>query len=120
MSARASLASGSRRGPSVLSSSLSSSQPASTSSQSTFSFRPHILSQGEYARPLLDYSDLTERIEIFKQLFQAQSSQVVNELQDASVEHDSRLRDEQRNIDLTKKAIDQSKEEQKNLYQCES
>lgn len=120
MSARASLAPGSRKGPSVLSSSINSSQSASTSSQSTFSFRPHILSQSEHDGPLLDYSDLSERIDIFKQLFEAQSSQVIKELESASIEHASRLRDEQRNIDLTKKAIDQSKEDQKNLYQSES
>jgi hypothetical protein len=116
MSARASLAP--RRGPGALSSSLASSQNASSS---TYSFRSHILLGGnkDQEGPLLDYSDLIERIEIFKELFEAQSSQAIKELESVSDEHAGRLREEKRHIDLTKKAIDQSKEEQKNLYQSE-
>lgn len=123
MSAKASLAPGSRRGPSLFSSSLSSSQAAGPSSQSTFSFRPHVLlSQGainDNSSPLLDYSDLTDRIEVFKEVFLAQTGQAIQELKRTSEKHASHLREEKRNIELTKEAIERQREEQKKMYQSE-
>lgn len=124
MSARASLAPGSaRRGPSLFSSSLASSQTAGPSSQSIFSFRPHVLlSQGannDTSGPLLDYSDLTDRIEVFKEVFLAQTGQAIEELKRTSEEHASRLREEEKKVELTKEAIERQREEQKKMYQSE-
>jgi hypothetical protein len=131
MSARVSLAPGSRKGTGTLSSSLSlssSSQTAGPSSlQSAFSFRPHVLlpqggnnGQAADSRPLLDYSDLNERIEMFRQVFLAHSEQTIRELERRAGEHSGRVRDESRKVESTKEAIERQKEEQKRLHQSES
>lgn len=120
MSARASMAPGTRRGPSAFSSSLSSSQSASTSSQPVFSFRPHVLLShvnGSNKENLLDYTDLTDRIEMFKEVFLAQSEQTMQALQRASEEHNGKLREEKRNMEMTKEAIEKQKDEQRKTYQ---
>ena len=105
--------------------SLSSSQSSGPSLQSTFAFRPHVLLQTQErgrkpdGTPLLDYSDLAERIEVFKELFSAQSDHMMQGLKRSTDEHESQLRDERRNVELTREAIDRQREEQKKLYQSE-
>lgn len=90
---------------------------------STFSFKPHILlsditndDKGRRA-PLLDYSDLNERIEIFKELFNMHLDSTASEIEKNSQEHARSVGDEQRNVDLVKERIERQKDEQKSLYQ---
>jgi hypothetical protein len=126
MSYRHSIAPSSRRGQEMLNSSLSlsSSQLAGPSSQSAFSFRPHILlSQGHNNignRPMLDYSDLTERIETFKEIFSSKTEQMMQDMHHNQTNYSSRLREEKRNIESTEEAIERQREEQKKLNQSES
>lgn len=106
---------------------LSSSQSAGTSSQPAFTFRPHVLlSQGGgdddkagSSKPLLDYSDLNQRIEIFREVFLASTEQTIAELERKAAENASRMREETRRLESTKDAIERQREEQDRLHQSE-
>ncbi|UZJ54683.1 hypothetical protein CBS101457_004003 [Exobasidium rhododendri] len=126
MSNRASLAPGSRRGPDVLSSSsqskyLASSQTAGTSSPSTFSFRPHILLSQDGDKvgfgALLDYSDLNERIDMFREVFTASLEQSIAESERKAEEHAGRLREEDRKLESTRETIERQREELRKIDQ---
>lgn len=104
---------------------LSSSQFGPTSGQSStgFSFKPHILlssideenKRGKKA--ILNYSQLNERIEIFKELMNAHLDQVTNEMESKRERHQSELQDQQRQTNAIRESIEKQKAEQKVLYQ---
>lgn len=105
--------------------SLSASQFGPTSGQSStgFSFKPHVLLSGidgEMAkgkRAILNYSQLNERIEIFKELMNAHLDQVTNEIESKRERHQSDIQDQQRQTNAIRECIEKEKGEQKVLYQ---
>jgi kinetochore protein Spc25, fungi type len=106
--------------------SLSASQFGHSSSgqnSTGFTFKPHVLlsgideEMGRGKRAILDYSQLNDRIEIFKELMNAHLDQVTGEMESKRDQHQSTMRDQQSHVNAIKEGIEKQKDEQKTLYQ---
>ncbi|PWN37877.1 uncharacterized protein FA14DRAFT_142518 [Meira miltonrushii] len=105
--------------------SLSASQfgPSSGQNSTGFTFKPHVLlsgineESGRGKRAILDYSQLNDRIEIFKELMNAHLDQVTNEMEDKRDQHQSTMQDQQSHVNAIKEGIEKQKDDQKTLYQ---
>lgn len=99
-----------------------------TSSTHAFSLRPHLLFGGlasdgtdeDVQKPSLDYSDLTERIELFKELFVAHMKQYTSDIERNKLDHLHFMDSHRRNAEIVQDQIEKQKDDQKVLYQGES
>lgn len=66
---------------------------------------------------MLDYSELNERIEIFKELINIHLDQSTIEMERKRDDHKRTLQDERNHVNAVKDGVERQKEEQKALYQ---
>lgn len=97
---------------------LSASQSGAPSSISVFKHHSLLLGSdtGDQSNPMLDYSDLMDRIEMFKHLFSAHIDESIADIEKSKEDHSRAIADERRTMEAAKTRIEQQKVEQKALY----